>query len=441
MDYAMKEVEILSRALLYIDENSQKFEASPEAKMLWIKLLILTRCDNWQTTLASRELCSCLRISSSTFTKSVKQLEKVRLLCRDSFETSKGGNSYRYHVTLPRNRNAKGMHVSAPFLKLSSTFIHYEGLLNNAKKPSLANKLVFLVLLHFSDDFGHVSEFGRAKIAEITGMNKERVKSHVERLSSLGLIHKVEPGGTIPQLMGNVSTQYYLNIWHSAFQKQVHGDRLSQQNLIMTASLSEVVISSVISQKSMHNQTEPPLNAFYESSLIASVEVSIDACRVRHFFKGENGKLLAGHIELRVNDIASYLLNQHWDAIDGSSLISGKVPDKLLSDDDLVDSIADRFLPKSVMHHHKKNTDFQCNYNEDSLVNEALDTEVHDIDVVAGAKELVDLVVHMAWAKAIEAKNVITVNRELSDNLPEQGTYKVLPYSARGNGIDIILSH
>ncbi|WP_210446764.1 MarR family transcriptional regulator [Vibrio crassostreae] len=438
----MNEVEILSRALLYIDENSQKIEASPEAKMLWMKLLILTRSDNWQTTRNSRELCACLRISSSTFTKSVKQLEKSGLLEKQSIKTGKGGSSYRYHVTFPpSNRDAHYRNVNAPFLKLSTTLIHYEGLLNNAKKPSLANKLVFLVLLHFSDDFGHVSELGRAKIAEITGMNKERVKSHVERLSSLGLIHKVEPGGTIPQLMGNVSTQYYLNIWHSAFQKQVHGYRVTQQNLIITASLSEVVISSVISQKSMHNQTEPPLNAFYESSLIASVEVSIDACRVRHFFKGENGKLLASHIDLRVNDIASYLLNQHWDTIDGSSLISGKAPDKLLSDDDLVDSIAERFLPKYVMHHHKKNTDFQRNYNEDSLANEALDTEAHDIDFVPGAKELVNLVVHMAWAKAIEAKNVITINRKPSDHLPEQGVYKVLPYSARGNGIDIIVSH
>ncbi|WP_261857396.1 helix-turn-helix domain-containing protein [Photobacterium sanguinicancri] len=441
MDYAMKEVEILSRALLYIDENSQKFEASPEAKMLWIKLLILTRCDNWQTTLASRELCACLRISSSTFTKSVKQLEKVRLLCRDSFETGKGGNSYRYHVTLPRNRNAKGMHVSAPFLKLSSTFIHYEGLLNNAKKPSLANKLIFLVLLHFSDDFGHVSELGRAKIADITGMNKERVKSHVERLSSLGLIHKVEPGGTIPQLMGNVSTQYYLNIWHSAFQQQVHGYRFTQQNLIMAASLTDTVISFITDHKSEPHLLDYPLNAFYESSLIASVKVSIDACQVRYFFTGENRKLLANHIELKVNDIASYLLSQHWNMIDGTSLISGKAPDELLSDDVLADSIAERFLPESVMHHHKKNTDFQRNYNEDSLANEALDTEAHDIDVLPGAKELVNLVVHMAWAKAIEAKNVITMNRKLSDNLPEQGIYKVLPYSAKGNGIDIIVSH
>ncbi|MDR9829429.1 hypothetical protein RCJ22_27965 [Vibrio sp. FNV 38] len=437
----MSEVEILSRALLYIDENSQKFEASPEAKMLWMKLLILTRFDNWQTTLNSRELCACLRISSNTFTKSVKQLEKVRLLCRDSFETGKGGNSYRYHVTLPRNRSAKGMHVSAPFLKLSTTFIHYEGLLNNAKKPSLANKLVFLALLHFSDDFGHVPELGRAKIADITGMNKERVKSHVERLSSLGLIHKVEPGGTIPQLMGNVSTQYYLNIWHSAFQQQVHGYRFTQQNLIMAASLTDTVISFITDHKSEPHLLDYPLNAFYESSLIASVKVSIDACQVRYFFTGENRKLLANHIELKVNDIASYLLNQHWNMIDGTSLISGKAPDELLSDDGLADSIAERFLPKSVIHHHKKNTDFQRNYNEDSLANEALDTEAHDIDVLPGAKELVDLVVHMAWAKAIEAKNVITMNRKLSDNLPEQGIYKVIPYSARGNGIDIIISH
>ncbi|UPR28413.1 hypothetical protein IS519_09295 [Vibrio crassostreae] len=440
MNYAMDEVKTLSKALLYLDENSQKFEASPEAKMLWIKLLILTRCDNWQTTLNSRELCACLRISNSTFTKSVKQLEKTGLLGRQSIKTGKGGSSYRYHVTLPRNRNAKGMHVSAPFLKLSTTFIHYDGLLNNAKKPSLANKLIFLVLLHFSDDFGHVSELGRAKIADITGMNKERVKSHVERLSSLGFINKV-PGGTIPQLMGKVSTQYYLNIWHSAFQQQVHGYRFTQQNLIMTASLSEMVISSVIRQKPIHNQTEHSLNAFYESSLIASVKVSIDACQVRHFFIGKNRKLLANHIELKVNDIASYLLNQHWNIIDGTSLISGEAPDELLSDDGLADSIAERLLPESVMHHHKKNTDFQRNYNEDSLANEALDTEAHDIDVLPGAKELVNLVVHMAWAKAIEAKNVITMNRKLSDNLPEQGIYQVLPYSARGNGIDIIVSH
>ncbi|CAK1823247.1 Helix-turn-helix protein [Vibrio crassostreae] len=437
----MNEVEILSRALLYIDDNSQKFEASPEAKMLWMKLLILTRRDNWQTTLNSRELCACLRISSNTFTKSVKQLEKVRLLCRDSFETGKGGNSYRYNVSLPRNRDIQAMHVSAPFLKLSTTFIHYDGLLNNAKKPSLANKLVFLVLLYFSDDFGHVSELGRAKIAEITGMNKERVKSHVERLCSLGFINKVEPGGTIPQLMGNVSTQYYLDIWHSAFQKQVHGYRFTQQNLIMTASLSEVVISSVISQKSTHNQMDHPLNAFYESSLIALVEVSTDTCQVRHFFIGENRKQLAGHIELGVNDIASYLLNQHWNMIDGKDLISKKAPDEFLSDGYLVDSIAGRFLPESVVLHHKKNKDFQRNYNEARLANEVLDTEAHEIYLLPGAKELINLIVHMAWAKAIEAKNVITVNRELSDKLPSQGTYKVLPYSARGNGVDIIVSH
>ncbi len=77
---------------------------------------------------------------------------------------------------------------------------------------SIRNRLLFAVLLSRSDQFGEV-QIGVPRLAELTGMKPEQVKTRLDRLMMLGLIRRHIPGLSSKVFAsGRVESTYFLNI-------------------------------------------------------------------------------------------------------------------------------------------------------------------------------------------------------------------------------------
>ena len=77
---------------------------------------------------------------------------------------------------------------------------------------SIRNRLLFAVLLSRSDQFGEV-QIGVPRLAWLTGMKPEQVKTRLDRLMMLGLIRRHIPGLSSKVFAtGRIESTYFLNI-------------------------------------------------------------------------------------------------------------------------------------------------------------------------------------------------------------------------------------
>ncbi len=85
-------------------------------------------------------------------------------------------------------------------------------LLGGRGRLSIRNRLLFAVLLSRSDQFGEV-QVGLPKLAKLTGMQSEQVKTRLARLMMLGLIRRHIPGLSSKVFAaGRIESIYFLNV-------------------------------------------------------------------------------------------------------------------------------------------------------------------------------------------------------------------------------------
>lgn len=82
------------------------------------------------------------------------------------------------------------------------------------KKAAGATRWLLAVLLAHADRWGIVKGLGSAKLAELTGLNQERLKAHLFKLRELGLISHQLPGFSGWPLLSKWGTVYFLNLHH-----------------------------------------------------------------------------------------------------------------------------------------------------------------------------------------------------------------------------------
>lgn len=82
------------------------------------------------------------------------------------------------------------------------------------EKAAGATRWLLAVLLAHADRWGIVNGLGNAKLAELTGLNQERLKAHLFKLRELGFISHQLPGFSGWPLLSKWGTVYFLNLYH-----------------------------------------------------------------------------------------------------------------------------------------------------------------------------------------------------------------------------------
>lgn len=86
--------------------------------------------------------------------------------------------------------------------------------LSRAGKLSLANRLLLAVLLSRSDEFGVVSDLGRAELCALVGLQFPSLPQRLRRLVELGFIRRHVPGIASPVFSEKLKSIYILNLNH-----------------------------------------------------------------------------------------------------------------------------------------------------------------------------------------------------------------------------------
>ncbi|CAA0097825.1 Uncharacterised protein [BD1-7 clade bacterium] len=79
-------------------------------------------------------------------------------------------------------------------------------------------RLLLMVLVVASDDFGLVRQLGRSNIKAMTGLAEEALKNQVNILHRQHFLRYVVSGASLPHLLGNVPSLYCLNLNHPVIQ-------------------------------------------------------------------------------------------------------------------------------------------------------------------------------------------------------------------------------
>jgi hypothetical protein len=79
------------------------------------------------------------------------------------------------------------------------------------------SRLLLAVLIHMSDDCGVVTKCGVAELNKLTGMSKDKIRSHIEVLIKERYINRAISGLTGKYILGVKQGVYFLNLKHQAF--------------------------------------------------------------------------------------------------------------------------------------------------------------------------------------------------------------------------------
>lgn len=154
---------------------------------------------------------------------------------------------------------------------------------------SVRNRLLFAVLLSRSDRFGEV-QIGVPRLAQLTGMKAEQVKTRLNRLMLLGLIRRHMPGLSSKVFaLGRVESTYFLNI-----------DALEPQETIV------IHIAPDTEDKKFTHADQLRGDCLKGTS---RNRTSPD-CLVR-LFSGQPMSVFL-HFQYRLYSYASHLLSHHW---------------------------------------------------------------------------------------------------------------------------------
>ena len=187
---------------------------SPEVKFFLVRFLQLYSLDD-SVSLGIKALAQAIGVTDRIVTRSITELEALQLLIHRKIVTGRGRPRSEYQCSarleklLEDNRDPVTLvHKSRiDHLLHSANQMHGE-------KLSITNRLLLAVLLSHSDLFGAVRDQSLSDLSRKTGLNRERVKSQIYKLNSLGIIRSWIHGATNAQLFGPTKSIYFLNLHH-----------------------------------------------------------------------------------------------------------------------------------------------------------------------------------------------------------------------------------
>lgn len=202
--------------------------------------------------------------------------------------------------------------VSRPLDRLiSSVLFHFSK--NTSKAPSNAklkdshyrltidSRLLLAVLLSRTTECGVVDGVGIAELAKITGMGKDKVKNHIEALTTTGFIRYTVTGVTGKGALTLKPSIYYLNIKHESFDGTlVAGDVYVLKNIFKPTIEAKLLFLPRFPPKSkLYSLTQKELNIIFNANKYFS----------------NIGMHSVNYLQALINKFSSHLLSLHWNKL------------------------------------------------------------------------------------------------------------------------------
>lgn len=401
----MNNLKLILNFLLSLDNIPNVTALSPEAKMVWIKLLLYSNTSSFELKSTTKEIRLSLGLSQSTLSKAIEELEHGELLVRRDRKTPKGSHSYHYKVTPPIDR-VNNIDKSSPFCKLAPQIISGTNL---PSKINLANRLVLLLLIHHSNDFGYVDTLSRKKIGRLAGMSPVRVRSHQKKLYNFGFLDLVINGSVMNGMAKKICSQYYLNLWHPAFTQRVQCTHLWAIDSIKDLYHFEIDVINGLKNSKKRSAYNLAMNVSFDHAGIKSTQIESSDTKLAQFLSNYSPV----HLATKTDHLANHLLNNHRQELSaiGNELDSLPIPlDSNLIFRALIES--EHFFPEVFKYSEiaerasNKQRQLESHWASEALGYEvSLDEEVNN----KGKKNnpLLLAIAYISWAKAAEAYKFI----------------------------------
>jgi len=192
---------------------------SPEAKFFLVRFVQLYGLRS-SVRLGVKELSQATDVTDRVVSRSLRELVEFGLFVHTKIREGKGRPKSEYTCSLltvnllqERCKNAASIHDAKIDYVLNGA-----GGRNNVKL-SITNRLLTALLLNYANKFGVIRNLGLSDLSKRTGLNRDRVKTQLHKLHSLGVIRSSVPGATDSQLFGPTKSIYFLNL-HSALLNQ-----------------------------------------------------------------------------------------------------------------------------------------------------------------------------------------------------------------------------
>jgi hypothetical protein len=191
------------------------------------------------------------------------------------------------------------------------------------------SRLLLAVLIHISDDCGVVTKCGVAELNKLTGMSKDKIKSHVELLVEANYINRTISGLAGKYILGVKEGVFFLNLKHPSFLGESTLNHLIYLGDRTTKGLEAYQLFHPIKDK-LHLVIEEPsiFNKYLDS--------------VRFFEKRNN--MLADYYQNRVNHYAMLVIINH------SNRLNDKCDSEYIESNFLheLEAIESELIPDSV---------------------------------------------------------------------------------------------
>ena len=186
-------------------------------------------------------------------------------------------------------------------------------------------KLLLIALLEHADSAGVARDLSNAELAKITGLNQRMVKNQLTRLLAYSYIRCYLPGGNNALLFGKYLSTYVVNLKHKAFGSigykgpdlifpATYHLLLGEPGLSVVSSLRHLVmdLGSRVSRSKTEKTKERVLEEF------RPIPINIDALNRPVPRKSWE------HLQWRLLDLASYIVNRHWQTLNEASFPTAK---------------------------------------------------------------------------------------------------------------------
>jgi predicted transcriptional regulator len=199
---------------------------------LW-KLLSTYEGENefCETTSTLSQKFDVSNASISNFLDTLTNAEYIKKTSTENMYSTAKGAQYSYEFTAYLNKELEDVkkacnrkHSHKIQLVLSEHF--YTGLekrLYEFKSDNLIVKdfrpmqMLLVILLSLSNASGVVLNLGLKQLSTLCGLGKGKLKKHIDYLIYIGLIRRVDSGGTGHKLLGKCTSIYFLNLSHQIY--------------------------------------------------------------------------------------------------------------------------------------------------------------------------------------------------------------------------------
>lgn len=166
------------------------------------------------SSLSVKEFALGFGMTTYLVTKSISRLRRHEFLCLQA-AGQRQSRKYKVSPKLKKQLKKYKVECQCKHRELIARVLSNASLGSRETNQSdlkIQSRLLLVVLLLFADKYGEVKSVGRSKLQKLTGMDSDRLSSHVNKLVLAGYVIHHLPGMTCSSLFGICNSTYILDV-------------------------------------------------------------------------------------------------------------------------------------------------------------------------------------------------------------------------------------